>query len=50
MIITPSSGGAFLREGSHRLPLRVRRIYRVRFHVDLSILAQLARALIKSRE
>ena len=31
------------------LPLRVRRIYRVRLHVDLSILAQLASALIKTR-
>jgi hypothetical protein len=29
------------------LPLRVRRIYRVRLHVDLTILAQLASALIK---
>ena len=31
------------------LPLRVRRIYRVRLHVDLSILAQLASALLTTR-
>lgn len=31
------------------LPLRVRRIYRVRLHVDLTILAQLASALLKTR-
>jgi hypothetical protein len=31
------------------LPLRVRRVYRVRLHVDLTILAQLASALIKTR-
>jgi hypothetical protein len=31
------------------LPLRVRRIYRVRLHVDLTILAQLASALLITR-
>ena len=31
------------------LPLRVRRIDRVRLHVDLTILAQLATALAKAR-
>jgi len=31
------------------LPLRVRRIYRVRLHVNLSILAQLASALLTTR-
>jgi len=31
------------------LPLRVRRIERVRLHVDLSIVAQLATALAKAR-
>jgi IS5 family transposase len=31
------------------LPLRVRRIYRVRLHVDLTILAQLASALLATR-
>jgi hypothetical protein len=31
------------------LPLRVRRIYRVRLHVDLTILAQLAFAPLKTR-
>ena len=31
------------------LPLRVRRIERVRLHVDLTILAQLATALAKAR-
>jgi hypothetical protein len=31
------------------LPLRVRRLPRVRLHVDLTILAQLASALIKTR-
>lgn len=31
------------------LPLRVRRLARVRLHVDLTILAQLARALLKTR-
>jgi len=32
------------------LPLRVRRIDRVRLHVDLTILAQLATALTSARE
>jgi hypothetical protein len=31
------------------LPLRVRRIYRIRLHVDLTILGQLATALIATR-
>jgi hypothetical protein len=31
------------------LPLRVRRIYRVRLQVDLTILAQLASALLTTR-
>lgn len=31
------------------LPLRVRRIYWVRLHVDLTILAQLASTLLKTR-
>jgi Transposase DDE domain len=31
------------------LPLRVRRIYRVRLHVDLTILAKLASALLSTR-
>jgi transposase len=31
------------------LPLRVRRLERVRLHVDLTILAQLASALLKTR-
>jgi hypothetical protein len=47
--------GAVEREFGHlknewgMLPLRVRRIYRVRQHVDLTILAQLASALLKTR-
>lgn len=47
--------GAVEREFGHlkhewgMLPLRVRRIYRVRLHVDLTILAQLASALIQAR-
>lgn len=32
------------------LPLRVRRIERVRVHVDLTILAQLVTALAKARD
>jgi len=31
------------------LPLRVRRIERVRLHADLTILARLATALVKAR-
>jgi len=31
------------------LPLRVRRIFRVRLHVDLTILSQLASALLTAR-
>jgi hypothetical protein len=31
------------------LPLRVRRIYRVRLHVDLTILVKLASALLATR-
>ena len=47
--------GAVEREFGHlkhewaMLPLRVRRLARVRLHVDLSILAQLASALLTAR-